>query len=44
MKAISGKRLCELLESKGWEAKRKHGSHHIYIKAGVVDAYICAST
>jgi len=36
LKAISGKRLCRLLEEKGWELKRINGSHHIYAKAGVV--------
>ena len=35
MKAISGKRLCRLLEVKGWELKRINGSHHIYAKAGI---------
>jgi len=35
LKAISGKRLCRLLESKGWELKRINGSHHIYAKAGI---------
>ena len=34
MKAISGKKLCKLLEKKGWELKRVNGSHHIYAKAG----------
>jgi len=34
LKAISGKRLCQLLEGKGWELKRVNGSHHIYAKAG----------
>ncbi|MGJ0514954.1 MAG: type II toxin-antitoxin system HicA family toxin [Methylomicrobium sp.] len=33
MKAISGKRLCRLLEIRGWELKRINGSHHIYAKA-----------
>lgn len=33
MKAISGKRLCRLLEKKGWELKRINGSHHVYAKA-----------
>ena len=32
MKAISGKRLCRLLEIRGWELKRINGSHHIYAK------------
>jgi predicted RNA binding protein YcfA (HicA-like mRNA interferase family) len=34
LKAASGKRLCCVLESKGWELKRINGSHHIYAKAG----------
>ena len=34
MKAVSGKRLCRILESKGWELKRINGSHHIYSKTG----------
>ena len=35
MKAISGKRLCKLLEHKNWELKRINGSHHIYTKPGI---------
>lgn len=35
MKAISGKRLCRMLESRGWVLKRVAGSHHIYAKAGI---------
>lgn len=35
MKAISGKRLCKILEQKGWQLKRVTGSHHIYVKQGV---------
>ena len=34
MKAISGKNLCKILESKGWILKRVNGSHHIYAKSG----------
>jgi len=34
LKAISGKRFCRLLKSKGWDLKRISGSHHIYTKAG----------
>jgi predicted RNA binding protein YcfA (HicA-like mRNA interferase family) len=34
VKAIGGKRLCRLLEIKGWELKRINGSHHIYAKSG----------
>ncbi|MDP1770738.1 MAG: type II toxin-antitoxin system HicA family toxin [Methylobacter sp.] len=34
MKAVSGKRLCRLLEIRCWELKRINGSHHIYAKSG----------
>ena len=34
MKAISGKRFCQLLEKKNWELMRINGSHHIYSKVG----------
>ena len=34
MKTVSGKKFCKLIEAKGWELKRIHGSHHIYTKAG----------
>lgn len=30
MKVVSGRHLCKVLESKGWELKRIQGSHHIY--------------
>lgn len=30
MKSISGKRLCRLLEIRGWTLQRIRGSHHIY--------------
>ena len=32
MKAVSGKRLCRLLETRGWELVRVRGSHHIYTR------------
>ena len=35
MKSISGKRLCKVVERKGWVLRRVTGSHHIYEKAGV---------
>jgi predicted RNA binding protein YcfA (HicA-like mRNA interferase family) len=31
---VSGKHLCKVLESRGWELKRIQGSHHIYTRAG----------
>lgn len=34
MKATSGKAMCRLLESRGWQLKRIRGSHHIYAKLG----------
>ncbi len=34
MKAISGKRLCQLLEARGWHCQRVAGSHFIYVKTG----------
>jgi predicted RNA binding protein YcfA (HicA-like mRNA interferase family) len=30
MKSISGKKLCTIVEKKGWVLKRINGSHHIY--------------
>lgn len=30
MKSISGKRLCKIVEQKGWVLQRLTGSHHIY--------------
>jgi predicted RNA binding protein YcfA (HicA-like mRNA interferase family) len=34
MKALSGKDLAKLLEKRGWELRRIHGSHHIYVNPG----------
>ena len=34
MKTVSGKKICKLLENKGWELKKISGSHHIYCKTG----------
>jgi predicted RNA binding protein YcfA (HicA-like mRNA interferase family) len=30
MKPVSGKRMCQILESKGWVRVRITGSHHVY--------------
>ena len=30
MKPVSGKRMCKLLEARGWWLERIAGSHHIY--------------
>jgi predicted RNA binding protein YcfA (HicA-like mRNA interferase family) len=34
VKAVSGKRFCRILESRGWVLRRINGSHHIYAKDG----------
>jgi len=34
MKSISGKEFCRILEKKGWQLKKIHGSHHVYMVAG----------
>jgi predicted RNA binding protein YcfA (HicA-like mRNA interferase family) len=34
MKSISGRELCKLLETEGWQLKAVHGSHHVYMKSG----------
>jgi len=34
MKSISGKRMCNLLEAKGWNLARVTGSHHIFVREG----------
>ncbi len=34
VKSISGKRMCQILESKGWKLARVTGSHYIYVKEG----------
>ena len=32
MKALSGKDLARLVERRGWQLLRIHGSHHVYGK------------
>jgi len=34
MKAVSGKRMCKILQAKGWRLARVTGSHHIFIIPG----------
>jgi predicted RNA binding protein YcfA (HicA-like mRNA interferase family) len=31
MKPVSGKRMCRVLEDRGWRLDRITGSHHIYV-------------
>ena len=35
MKSVSGKKLCKIIEQKGWVLRKVTGSHHIHEKAGV---------
>lgn len=35
MKSVSGKKLCKIVEKKGWTLRKVTGSHHIYTKSGV---------
>jgi predicted RNA binding protein YcfA (HicA-like mRNA interferase family) len=35
MKSISGKKLCKIVQEKGWILERITGSHHIFGKPGV---------
>jgi predicted RNA binding protein YcfA (HicA-like mRNA interferase family) len=30
VKPVSGKRMCRLLEARGWQLDRIKGSHHVY--------------
>jgi predicted RNA binding protein YcfA (HicA-like mRNA interferase family) len=32
MRPVSGKRMCKILEEKGWSLKRIRGSHHRYVR------------
>lgn len=34
MKQVTGKEFSKVLHSKGWELKRKKGSHHIFLQDG----------
>ena len=34
MKPVSGKRMCKILEARGWTLARKSGSHFIYDRPG----------
>jgi predicted RNA binding protein YcfA (HicA-like mRNA interferase family) len=34
VKTISGKRMCQVLQSKGWTQVRVTGSHHVHHKGG----------
>jgi predicted RNA binding protein YcfA (HicA-like mRNA interferase family) len=40
MKAVSGRRMAQLAENKGWVLARINGSHHIYRKDGRVERLV----
>jgi predicted RNA binding protein YcfA (HicA-like mRNA interferase family) len=35
VKSVSGKKLCKIVDKKGWVLRKVTGSHHIYTKTGV---------
>lgn len=40
MKAVSGRRLARLAESKGWRLARINGSHHIFTLEGRIERLV----
>lgn len=40
MKAVTGRRMARLAESKGWSLARVNGSHHVYIKEGRIERVV----
>jgi predicted RNA binding protein YcfA (HicA-like mRNA interferase family) len=34
MRPVSGKRMCKVLEDRGWDLARIKSSHHIYTRPG----------
>lgn len=34
MKPISGRRMCQVLEARGWTRDRSRGSHFVYVREG----------
>ena len=40
MKAVSGRRLAKIAESKGWVLARVNGSHHIYTRVGRMERVV----
>jgi predicted RNA binding protein YcfA (HicA-like mRNA interferase family) len=35
VKSVLGKKLCTIVQKKGWILRKVTGSHHIYAKTGV---------
>ena len=40
MKAVTGKRMAKLAETKGWKLARINGSHHVYTKEGRIERVV----
>jgi predicted RNA binding protein YcfA (HicA-like mRNA interferase family) len=40
MRAVTGKRMAKLAESKGWVLNRINGSHHIFTKQGRMERVV----
>jgi len=40
MKTVSGKRLAQLAEAKGWQLVRTKGSHHIFTQDGRIERVV----
>ncbi len=40
MKAVTGRRMARLAESKGWTLARINGSHHVYTMDGRIERVV----
>jgi predicted RNA binding protein YcfA (HicA-like mRNA interferase family) len=39
VRIISGKRMCRVLEQRGWTLARINGSHHIYRHTAILNGF-----
>jgi predicted RNA binding protein YcfA (HicA-like mRNA interferase family) len=44
VKIVSGKRMCRVLEQRGWTLARVHGSHHVYRHTATARESSCPPT
>jgi len=40
MKSVTGKRMAQLAQGKGWNLARIKGSHHIYVQEGRIERLV----
>lgn len=40
MRAVTGRQMAKLAESKGWALARINGSHHVYTKEGRMERVV----